>query len=67
MARIEHFFIMVYGSTPYVGMTPKKMVATLKVRNDTIEMSALDRSMAYQALSSGSVENRTINFAGKHC
>ena len=22
---------MVYGSTPYVGMTPKKMVATLKV------------------------------------
>ena len=24
--------IMVYGSTPYVGMVPKKMVATLKVR-----------------------------------
>ena len=23
--------IMAYGSTPYVGMTPKKMAATLKV------------------------------------
>ena len=37
---------MVYGSTPYIGMTPKKMVATLKVANDTLEMSALDRSTA---------------------
>ena len=25
------FDIMVYGSTPYVGMAPKKMMATLKV------------------------------------
>ena len=24
-------FIMAYGSMPYVGMTPKKMAATLKV------------------------------------
>ena len=37
---------MAYGSTPSVEMTPKKMVATLKVTNDTLEMSALDRSMA---------------------
>ena len=29
--------IMAYGSTPYVGM--KKMAATLKVTNDTLEMS----------------------------
>ena len=33
--------IMAYGSTPYVGMTLKKMVATLKVTNDMLEMSAL--------------------------
>ena len=38
--------IMVYGSTPYVGMTPKKMVATLKVTNDMLEISVLDRSTA---------------------
>ena len=37
---------MAYGSTPYVEMTPKKMAATLKVTNDTLEMSALDRSKA---------------------
>ena len=37
---------MAYGSTPYVGMTLKKMVATLKVTNDTLEMSASDRSTA---------------------
>ena len=37
---------MAYGSTPYVGMTPKKMAATLKVTNDMLEMSALDRSTA---------------------
>ena len=24
-------YIIAYGSTPYVGMTPKKMAATLKV------------------------------------
>ena len=38
---------MAYGSTPYVGMTPKKkMAATLQVTNDTLKMSALDRSAA---------------------
>ena len=31
-----------YGSMPYVGMAPKKMVATSKVTNDTLEISALE-------------------------
>ena len=36
-------FIMAYNSVPYVEMTLKeKMVATLKVHNDMLEMSALD-------------------------
>ena len=26
-----YIYIMVYGSTPYVGVTPQKMAATLKV------------------------------------
>ena len=35
--------IMAYNSVPYVEMTLKeKMVATLKVHNDMLEMSALD-------------------------
>ena len=38
--------IMAYGSTPYVGMTLKKMAATLKITNDTLEMSAIDWSTA---------------------
>ena len=41
-----HIVIMAYGSTPYVRMTPTKIAATLKVTNDTLEMSALDRSTA---------------------
>ena len=41
-AGTRPMYIMVYGSTPYVGMALKKMVATLKVHNDTLEMSALD-------------------------
>ena len=37
---------MAYGSMPYVGMTPKIKVAdTLKVPNDTLEMSVLDHLM----------------------
>ena len=27
---MQEFVIMAYGSTPYVGMTPKKMAAILK-------------------------------------
>ena len=43
--RSKSHIHMAYGSTPYVGMTPQKMAATLKVTNDTLEISALDRSM----------------------
>ena len=30
--KLKDWIIMVYGSMPYVGMAPKKMAATLKVR-----------------------------------
>ena len=49
--------IMAYNSMPYVEMTLKeKMVATLKVHNDMLEMSALDQSKA-------SMSKERINFA----
>ena len=32
--------------TPYVGMAPQKMAATLKCTNDTLKMSALSKSKA---------------------
>ena len=35
-----YYVIMAYGSTPYVGMTPKKNGGHIK--SDTLEMSALD-------------------------
>ena len=42
--------IMVYGSTPYIGMTPPKKWRPLALKvhkiNDTLEMSALDHSAA---------------------
>ena len=62
--------IMAYGSTPYVGMTPKKIVAALKMykwhtRNVCVRLvNGLQER--YQALSSASMGNSTINFAGKH-
>ena len=38
---------MAYGSTPYVGMTPKKNGGHIEsATNDTLEMSALDQSTA---------------------
>ena len=57
--------IMAYGSTPYVGMTPKK-------NGDHIESAQMTRSKClhrsvngfhepYQALSSTSMVNRTVN------
>ena len=61
-------FIMAYGSMPYVGMTPQKMAATLKVHKwhtrNVISVSGLYE--LYQALSSTSMGNRIINFAGEH-
>ena len=61
---------MAYGSTPYVGMVPKKMAATLKVR----KLHARNVNVRlvkgfhehYQALSSASTSNGTIKFAGEH-
>ena len=62
---------MAYGSTPYVGMTPKKMVATLKVhkchaRNVRIRLVNVLHE-PYHALSTVSMGNKTVNFAEKHC
>ena len=73
------FIIMANGSTPYVGimgtpyvrMTPKKMAATLTVhkwhaRNVCFTLvNSLNEP--YQAVSSASMANNTINFAGKYC
>ena len=61
---------MVYGSTPYVGMTPKKMAATLKVhkwhaQNVCVRL-VKGLHEPYQALLSASMSNWTINFAGEH-
>ena len=62
--------IMVYDSMLYVGMTPKETVATLKVYrwhawNDCIRVvNGLHEP--YQALSSASMGNRIINFAGEY-
>ena len=61
---------LVYGSTQYVGMTPQKMAATLKVhkRHDRNVCVKLVNSLCepYQSLSSASMSNRTVNFAGKY-
>ena len=61
---------MAYGSTPYVGMTPKKMAATIKVHK-LHARNVYDRLVnglyePYQALPSASMSNGTVNFAGKH-
>ena len=64
-------YIMAYGSTPYVGMTPQKMAATIKVykwhaQNVTVRLvNGLHEP--YQAVLSTSMGNRTVNFGGKHC
>ena len=62
--------IMAYGSTPYVGMTPKKNGGHIESHKWHAQ-KVCDRSVnglhePYQALSSSSMGNRTINFAGKH-
>ena len=64
------WYIMAYGSTPYIGMTPKKSGSHIKsykwhARNVCIR-SVNGLHEPYQALSSSSMGNRTINFAGKH-
>ena len=63
-------YIMVYGSTPYVGMAPKKIAAALKVhkwpaRNVCVRLvQALHEP--YQALPSVSIGNGTIKFAAEY-
>ena len=61
---------MAYGSTPYVGMTPKKNGSRIEshkwhARNVCVR-SVNGLHEPYQALSSGSMGNRSIKFGGKH-
>ena len=57
--------IMAYGSTPYVGMTPKKNGGHIKsaqmTRSKCLHRSVNGLHEPYQALSSTSMGNRTIN------
>ena len=60
---------MASGSTPYVGMAPKKLAATLKVHkwhNQNVSVRLVKGLHdSYQALLSASMGNETINFAGE--
>ena len=58
---------MVNGSTPYVGMTPKKNGGHIK----SVQMNVYLRLVKglhepYQALSSASMSNGTVIFDGEH-
>ena len=61
---------MAFGSTPYVGMVPKKNGGYIKSAQMT--RSNVDAGLVnglhehYQALSSASMSNGTIKFAGEH-
>ena len=62
---------MAYGSTPYVGMTPKKMAATIKVHKwhaqNVYVRLVKGLYEPYHALPSASMSNgTTVNFAGGH-
>ena len=68
---VDFSYIMAYYRTPYVGMTPKKMTSTLIVhkwhaRNVCVRL-VKGLHEPYQALSSASMGNGTINFAGEYC
>ena len=56
---------MAYGSTPYVGMTPKKNGGHIKsarmTRSKCLQRSVNGFHEPYQALSSTSMGNRTVN------
>ena len=59
--------IMAYGSTPYVGMAPKKNgghIKSAKMARSKCLVKGLYEP--YQALQSASMSNGTVNFAGKH-
>ena len=56
---------MAYSSTPYVGMTPKKNGGHIKsaqmTRSKCLHRSVNGLHEPYQALSSTSMGNRTVN------
>ena len=61
----SYMHIMAYGSTPYVGMTPKKNGGHIKsaqmTRSKCLQRSVNGFHEPYQALSSASMGNRTVN------
>ena len=61
---------MAYGSTPYVGMVPKKVAATLKVRKwhaQNVHVRLVKSFHEhYQELSSAFMSNGIVKFAGEH-
>ena len=63
--QLTNFLIMAYGSTPYVGMTPKKNGGQIKsaqmTRSKCLHRSVNGIREPYQALLSTSMGNRTIN------
>ena len=67
MDDVQHI-IMAYGSTPYVGMTPKKNgghIKSAQTRNVCVRLvNGLHEP--YQALLSTSMGNGTVKFAGEH-
>ena len=62
---LQLFQIMAYGSTPYVGMTRKKNGGHIKsaqmTRSKCLHRSVNGLHEPYQALSSTSMGNRTVN------
>ena len=62
---------MAYGSKPYVGMTLKKnggyIQSAQMTRWNVCIRLVNGLHEPYQALSSASMGNMTVNFAGKHC
>ena len=61
---------MAYGSTPYVGMTPEKNGGHIEVHKWHAQNVCVRLVNGlyepYQALSSASMANKTVNFAGKY-
>ena len=64
------FIIMAYGSTPYVGMAPKKNGGHIKsaqiTRSKCYVRLVKGLYEPYRALPSASMSNGTVNFAGEH-
>ena len=63
-------YSMEYGSTPYIGMAPKKMAAHCMCTKWYVQNSALDIVISfygpYLSFSSVFISNKTLSVAGEH-